>query len=278
MHASRRALGWALGFLVFAASWPIAGLAFANVEVGGVIENAELPTLDGGRHAFLSKRHPANVFVFFRPGQEHSLAALRAMAACEKEFASKPVHWVAVVSSSWNVDDVKAVVQEAGLQMPVLVDQDDALYGKIGVRLHPVVGVANDKLELVAYEPFHKINYCDRIRGKIRYALHEIDLAEMQRTEHPPKALFPNEIKGAVERRHVRMGENFLRTKQYEKALGQAQEVLRRNPGFAPAHTLLGDALAAQGNCAEAAKAWDQARALDPKAAARDKLACGKAR
>ena len=185
---------------------------------------------------------------------------------CEKEFASKPVHWVAVVSSSWDAEEVRAVVREAGIAMPVLVDKDDELYGRLGVRLHPAVGVANEKLELLAYEPFHKINYCDRIRGKIRYALHEIDLAEVHLTEQPPKALFPNEIKGAVEYRHVRMGEKFLRAKQYDRAAAEANEVLHKNPSYAPAHALLGDALAAQGKCLDAVKAWEAARKLDPKA------------
>lgn len=266
MTARRRAFLWALGILVSTAVWPLTGFAFANVAVGDVLENAELPTLDGGKHAFLSRKHLANVFVFFRPNQDHSLETLKAMATCEKEFASRSVHWVAVVSSSWDVEEVRAVVREAGIAMPVLVDKDDELYGRLGVRLHPAIGVVNEKLELLAYEPFHKINYCDRIRGKIRYALHEIDLAEVHQTEHPPKALFPNEIKGAVEHRHVRMGENFLRSKQYDRAAAEANGVLKTNPSYAPAYALLGDALAAQGKCLDAVKAWDLARKLDPKA------------
>jgi len=265
MISQRRVLAWALGFLLSAALWPLAGLAFANVAVGDVMENPELPTLDGGKHVFLSRKHLANVFVFFRPGQEHSLETLKAMARCEKEFATRSVNWVAVVSASWDPEEVRAVVRESGIAMPVLVDKDDQLYGRLGVRLHPAIGVANEKLELLAYEPFHKINYCDRIRGKIRYALHEIDLAEVYRTEHPPKALFPNEIKGAVEHRHVRMGENFMRAKEYDRAVAEAKHVLEGNPTYAPAQVLLGDALAAQGKCGEAAQAWELARKLDPK-------------
>ncbi|HET9599754.1 MAG TPA: hypothetical protein VFP65_29540 [Anaeromyxobacteraceae bacterium] len=268
MNTRRRALLWVLGFLASAAVWPMAGFAFANAAPGDVLENVELPTLDGGKHAYLSKKHLANVFVFFRPNQDHSLETLRAMAKCEKEFADKPVHFVAIVSASWDAEEVRAVVRESGIAMPVLVDRDDQLYGRLGVRLHPAIGVANEKLELLAYEPFHKINYCDRIRGKIRYALHEIDLAEVYKTEHPPKALFPNEIPGAVEHRHVRMGENFLRAKQYDRALAEATQVLEKNPAYAPAHALMGDALAAQGKCADAARSWEQAKKLDPKAGA----------
>jgi len=265
MTTRRRVALWALGILLSGAIWPLAGFAFANVAVGDAMQNVELATLDGGRHALFSNKALANVFIFFRPQQDHSLETLKAMAKCEKEFATKPVHWVAVVSSSWDPSEVKAMVAEAGIDMPVLIDKDDELYGRIGVRLHPAIGVANEKFQLIAYEPFHKINYCDRIRGKIRYALHEIDLAEVERTEHPPKALFPNEIKGAVEHRHVRMGEEYIKTKQYERAIEEARNVLVKNPAYAPAHMLIGDALAAQGKCADAAASYSEAQKLDPK-------------
>jgi len=265
MNTRRRVALWALGILLSGAIWPLAGFAFANVAVGDAMQNVELATLDGGRHALFSSKALANVFIFFRPQQDHSLETLKAMAKCEKEFATKPVHWVAVVSSSWDVAEVKAMVAEAGIDMPVLIDKDDELYGRIGVRLHPAVGVANEKFQLVAYEPFHKINYCDRIRGKIRYALHEIDLAEVERTEHPPKALFPNEIKGAVEHRHVRMGEAYIKVKQYDRAIEEARNILVKNPTYAPAHMLIGDALAAQGKCADALASYSEAQKLDPK-------------
>ena len=55
MTSPRRAFRWALGIFVATAVWPLTGSAFANVAVGDVLENGELPTLDGGKHAFLSK-------------------------------------------------------------------------------------------------------------------------------------------------------------------------------------------------------------------------------
>jgi tetratricopeptide (TPR) repeat protein len=263
--ATCRPARWALSVLLSAFACPPAALAFSNVALGEVVPSPELPALGGGRHALLSSGALANVFVFFRPQQDHSLDALKAVASCEKEFSGKPVHFVAVVSSSWSPEEVRRMVVEAGIQMPVLVDEDDALYGRLGVRLHPVIGVANERFELLAYEPFRKINYCDRMRAKIRFALHEIDRSEMERAEAPARALFPNEMKGAIANRHVRMGEGFLRMKQYDKAAAEARHVLATEPLHVTAHLLLGDALAAQGKCAEARKEYDSAQKLDPK-------------
>ncbi|HUK65385.1 MAG TPA: tetratricopeptide repeat protein [Anaeromyxobacteraceae bacterium] len=275
----RRAAMWVLGTLLYLAIWPLAGFAFAAVGVGDVLENAELPLLGGGsKNTFLSSKSLANVFVFFRPHQDHSMDTLRALASCDQEFNGKPVHWVAIVSGSFPVDDVKAAVSETGIKMPVLVDEDDALYRRLGVRLHPTVGVTNEKFQLVAYEPFHEINYCDRIRGKIRYALHEIGEAEVDKVDNPQRALMPNQVKGAVANRHVKMGEMYIGMKQPEKAAAEARQILAEDPRFAPAHMLLGDALAAQGHCDEAQASYGTAQQIDPSLAAavqEKRHACG---
>ncbi len=264
----RLAAAWAVRALLCGASGTLASAAAADVKPGDLVENVELPMLEGGKHLLLSSQALANVFVFFRPGQDHSLETLKAMNACELEFAGKRVHWVAVVSSSWPAGEVEATVRESGIRMPVLVDVGDALYGRLGIRLHPAVGVADGKFRLVAYEPFQKVNYCDRIRAEIRYALGEMDRAEVARVENPDRALFPDEMKGAVATRYVRMGEVYFRAKLYDKAAAEARRGVESDPLHAPAQFLLGDALSAQGKCAEAASAYDAAVKIDAKLAA----------
>ena len=262
-----RAAIWAFGLLCSGAA-SAAAPARAEVALGQILANEELPMLGGGRHALLSSQARANVLVFFRPRQDHSLETLKAMSACEKEFSGRRVHWVAIVSSAWTAQEVEATVVESGIQMPVLIDEGDALYGRLGVRLHPAVGVADQRFQLVAWEPFHKLNYCDRIRGKVRYALGEVGQAELARIDDPDRALFPDEMKGAVATRHVRMGEVYFRAKQYEKAAAEARRGVESDPQHAPSQLLLGDALSAQGRCAEAGAAYDAAVKLDAKLAA----------
>jgi tetratricopeptide (TPR) repeat protein len=263
-HTRRRRIPRVLWGALLGTLWPLAGFAFANVEVGQRIENEELPTLDGRREMVLSGTALANVIVFFRPGQDRSLATLKAMATCEKEFARKPVHWVAIVSGSHARDEVRVAVAEAGIRMPVLVDEGDRLYGKLGVRLHPVVGIADGKGALLDYVPFHQINYCDMIRVRIRHALNEVDLAAVERVDSPPKALFPNAVPGAVAGRRVKLGEMLLESGQWTKAAEQARIALEKEPTMAAAHALLGRALAGQGKCVAALPAFDQALRLDP--------------
>jgi tetratricopeptide (TPR) repeat protein len=274
--ARRRLVLGLLGGALVGALWPLGGSAFANVEVGQRIENEELPTLDGGRASLLSGTSLANVLVFFRPGQERSRKTLEAMAGCEKEFAQRSVHWVAIVSDTHPREEVRAAVAESGIRMPVLLDAGDRLYGKLGVRLHPVIGLVDDRGTLLDYLPFHQINFCDMIRVRIRLALHEVDLAAVERVDNPPKALFPNAVPGAEAGRRVKLAEMLLETGQWAKALEQGRIAAEKEPALAGAHAVMGRALVGQGKCQQALAAFDQALKLDPGSAqaAEGKRAC----
>ncbi len=275
MVTALRPAAFILGGLLWGATWPMTSLAFANVQVGETVENASLKTLDGKRHDLLAKKALANVFIFFRPKQDHSVDTLKWMAECEKEFASKPVHWVAIVSDTWALEDVKATVDEAKINMPVLVDEGDALYGKLGVRLHPVIGIVDAKGKLTAYEPFREINYCDRLRADIRYTLGEITLADVEKVDNPEKATTRTEE--GVAKRHLNFAKQLLRIQMPDKALEEVKKSLEHFP-TAAGWALQGKILVSQGHCADALPAFDAALKIDPKesSALEGRKGCGR--
>lgn len=239
-----------------------------RVQVGDRVEDAELRTLEGGRDRFLAKGAKANVFVFFRLQQERSLDTMKDLARCEKEFAGKPVRFVGVVSDAWPADEVRAFVREAGVAMPVLVDEGDALYGKLGIRLHPVIGIVDAKGKLVAFEPFRQINYCDRVKVRIRLVLGEATEADVARVDEPERTVTHSEA--GVARRHLNFARQLLRIRQHEKALDEVKKSLAFAPS-ADAYALQGEVLVALRRCPDALRAFDAALKLDPaNAAARD--------
>ncbi len=240
--------------------------AFARAELGSVVENADLPTIDGGRASLLSKRALANVLVFFRPDQEHSVSTLRQLVECEKKFEGKPVHWVAIVSDSYPVDQVTAVVKDTGIHMPVVRDEGDALYGKLGVRLHPVVGIVDAHQKLVAFEPFHKLDYCALVTARIQYVLGEINDQQLQAVLSPPRATQGGDVQ--VARRHVKLGEMMLKSGNFPSAEENARKALEKDPKSAGAYALLGNAQSGQGKCPDALKSFEEALKLDPQNAA----------
>ncbi len=255
----RRALHafWTLGLFV----WADVGWAFAHAEIGSVIENVALPALAGGRRPLLTNA-TANVFIFFKAGQEHSRAALKQMALCQRELAAKPVHWVAIMSDRDSKTDAEADVKESGLAMPVLIDVGDALYGKLGVGLHPVVGITDKDHKLVAYQPFSKVNYQEVIRTRVRHLLGEITDQELDQALHPDSPTQGGDAE--IARRCLKLAERQLQAGNYDKALGNVAKSIGKDPGIAAAYVLLGRIRAAQGNHAEALKAFEQALKLDP--------------
>ena len=190
--------------------------AFAQVQIGGRIENVELTTLEGGKSLLLSNA-TANVFVFFKPGQEHSRTTMIHLALCEKEMAAKSVRWVAVVSDRSPKLEVETFVKETGIRMPVLIDAGDALYGKLGVALCPVLGITDQNHKLVAYEYFTKVNFVEVVQARIRHLLKEIDQRELDRVLNPPAAI-PS-ADGDVAHRRFKLAEKLFQAKNYVKAL-----------------------------------------------------------
>ena len=240
--------------------WSLSALAFANVPVGAVVENVSLPALAGGEQHLLSDTN-VSVFIFLKPGQEHSNQVMVQITACEKELAGKPVHWCAVVSDRVPRAEVEAQIQAAGFTLPVLIDQGDALYGRFGVVLHPVVGITDPHRRLVAYQPFAKVNYRAFIRAQIRHALKEITDAELAEVLQPTAAVLGGEA--SVAHRYFRLAEKQFLSTNYDQAFSNLKKSLDQNP-TAEACSLKGRILAAQGKRVEAAAAFAAALKLDP--------------
>lgn len=246
-----------------------------RVQVGDPVGDVELRSLGGGREHLVAKAAKVNVLVFFRPQHERSLDTLRDLASCEKELAGKQVRFVGVVSGSWPAEEVRGFIQQSGARMPVLLDEGDALYGKLGIRLHPVILIVDGGRRLAGFEPFRQINYCERVKVRIRLALGEATEADVARVDQPELATTRTEA--GVARRHFNLARQLHRIQQEEKALEEVQKSLAFAPG-ADAYALEGDILAAMRRCPDALRAFDAALRLDPAhpAAKEGRTRCGR--
>lgn len=238
--------------------------ARARAESGTAVPDLTLPVLGGGKAPLLSTQVKANVVLFFRTGQERSTDALKQMAACEKEFSGKPIHWAAVVSSSEQPADVKAAVAESGIQMPVLVDEGDKLYDQLQIRMHPMIGIFDGQRRVAAMEPYRHINYCDVVKTRIRVLLGEATLADLEKALNPEQSPLPGTDPMKKALRDVNLARRYVELGDYELAVKQAGRALEVAP-VGQAFVVMGEAYARMGKCKEALRALDQAARLDPK-------------
>lgn len=232
--------------------------AFRETAIGMPVKNRKMPTLDGRTENLLGSAK-ANVFVFFRSGQDHSEQALHQIAALEKELAGKPVRFVGIVSADDARDAVAAMVREAGVRMPVLLDDKDALYGELGVVLHPSIGIADAQHKLVAYQPFRKLNLLDATRGRIQVVLGELTEAQLSAVLDPPAA--PTSVNRALAR--VNLARKLLAAGAVDAAVQSARAAVAMEPAHAENHAMLAETLARSGKCDEAAREAAEAKKLD---------------
>ena len=246
--------------LVFSAGVLAASSAVAaQPAVGSSVADAELATAAGPKATLLGKGR-TSVVLFFRPGQDFSTSTLADFASLEKEFAGKPVYLVGVVADRFPVPEVAAAAKAAGVQMPILLDKDDGVYGKLSLVQTPVVVFVSAQNKVLACEPFARINYGHVLRARIRHALKEITDQELEEVLHP------SETRGTINHaahRQLKMGQKYMDGGNHDKALEYARKALEQDANLADAHALVGTALAAKGDCKGALAAFKQALALD---------------
>jgi tetratricopeptide (TPR) repeat protein len=252
-----------LAFPLLAALAVSPAWARARAAPGTMVENFEFKTIAGGKEKLLSNKVKANLFVFFRPNHERSADALKQMAACEKEFEGKSVHWAAVVSGSENAEEVKAMVAQSGIKMPVLIDEVDALYNSLEIRLHPMVGITDTKGKLFAIEEYRQIQYCDIIKMRIKIALGENTEADLEKLENPEKGIMPGDDPAKKAKRDVNMARRLFEIGQFDKAIERAKKALEIAP-VAEGFSLQAISYARLGKCTEANSLADQALKMAP--------------
>jgi hypothetical protein len=238
---------------------PPAAVAFRDFAIGTVVPSRPMRTSDG-RRVPLVVDGKVSVFVFVRADHEHSRSALAQLGELERELGTKPVRMVAVVSDTDAPEAVRRLVAEAGARMPVLVDEGDALYGELGVALHPSVGIADRERRLVGYQPFRKVNFLDAMRGQVRLALGEIDQAALARILDPGAAPPPSGAGRA--RARLKLARALLAGGSVDAAIESARAAVALDPALSDAHLALAEALARRGACEEAAREGEEARRL----------------
>ena len=232
------------------------------IESGQVLPDVTLARVDGGSAPLIDRASSATAVVFFRAPHERSEETLRMLAACQPRLAGKPVRLVGVVPAD-SAEAARAAAQAAGAKLPVLVDGGDAVYSAAGVRTHPAIAIVDRARKVVAFEPYHQVDFCEVVAARLRRALGEIGDAEVARIVSPAASQLPGDSPAAVAHRHASLGRKLLAGKAYPQAHESARKAIALAPS-AEAWRLEGEVFVAEGRCPDALRAFDAALALAP--------------
>lgn len=177
----------------------------AHAAIGTPIADPELAVSGGASRAHVFASEKATVLVFFRPGQARSVEALRELGRCRASLDGRSLRWLGVVPENAAPDAVASALRDAGLSVPVLLDAGDALYGSLGLSLHPVVVIADGSRRLAAFEPFRSVDFCAVVSARVRRALGEISDAEVEAALAPPAEPVTDLKQGAREKLRERL-------------------------------------------------------------------------
>jgi tetratricopeptide (TPR) repeat protein len=243
-------------------SWlVIAGVAFANVDVGSTLPNPSLDGLDGIERPLVDRKR-VTVFLFFDPQQDHSIEVLSALAELQRDLEDADVRWVGVVSDRFSPENAVSALNESGARLETVIDSGDRLYGELGVRLYPTLGIADAGATLRAYLPYSKINYMSTLEAHLLHTLGRIDDAELDRAMHPT-AIDISSSEAEVGRT-LKLARMLWANGKKDKALTMAREAAEKAPDLAEPHALVGVFLVEDGRCEEARASLDQALEIDP--------------
>ncbi len=242
-----------------AAQQPLARISRASV--GTQIPNVELMTLDGVKRGLFQGSN-VTVLVFFKPDQEHSRVALQQITPVMREFASKPVRWIGLVSDRFAKSNVLEEVSRRGVELPVLIDAGDAMYGRFGVAQEPAFGFIDRNHKYAAFQAFAKVNQAEILRARVHHLLGEISDHQLELVLRPPPMATNGPVAGAHTR--LRLAERLFVAGRTQLALEGVKVSLTEDPKSVTAHVLHGRILVGLGQQVEARAAFQTALQIEP--------------
>lgn len=251
-------------FMLVVASllWTQNGQAFRNIHIGSQLPNPELQTLDDKTALILDAKAKVNLFLFFRPNQPHSIAALNVLTKICPAYQKRGISCSAIVSDYYTKQQVRKVIHDVGWkEAKTLIDKDDFYYGTLGASLHPSFGIADNEFTLLAYEPFTETNYYNRIEAQVRFAFGDINNKQLQRLLNPP-ILDDDEDKNRA-RLDLNFAKMLFESGKLDNALRQARKAAETDQELADAHALIGLIYAKKKMCRTATSFLEKALSID---------------
>lgn len=237
-----------------------------NIEPGGGAPRLTLPTLDGGEADVLGADGEITVILFWGTDSkskiERAVELLKTLQSIRESYGDRGVAVRSVNVDKGNRDALRRLVEDAGTTVPVLLDEEEKLYGTYGLFIFPTVAIVNrDGTLRTAVGYTHSIS--EHITGEIQVMLGLKTAEELEKELNPEEVIEPpdNVMKAA---RRLNLGRKFLEKKLFNLAGPEFEKAVELDPENAEAHTELGAFYARNGEYDRANTELARAVELEP--------------
>lgn len=247
--------------IVLLAQSPVWG--FRNLKEGEKPPDFKLKDLDGKTHSLSQYKGKVVIVVYWRPGQERSLNALKALKALQETFSDQPVQVLAITKDTDKRSTIKDLRKSLELPFPLLFDSKDEVYSQFGVFVFPSTALIDRKgIYRVHYGSFRE-DYSKEIGGQARVLLGLISENELRAEEVAAAPLVTEEQKRA--RNHINLAKTLKKRGMDEKAVEEIEKAVALDPSNPEGHIVLGFFLLDQGELDRAVEHLSTGMELDPK-------------
>jgi tetratricopeptide (TPR) repeat protein len=270
------------------------------LQPGTQVPDFTLPVLDGGEANVLGEKGKISIILFWSTDSdsklERGLELLHTLQTISENYGDQGIAVSSVNVDKDNRDVVRQLIQKDGITVPVLLDENEQLYGAYGLFILPTVAIVDRDGTLKTAVGYTR-NISDNIMGEIQVILGLKTVEELERELNPEEVvevadnvkkaqtrlnlgrqfmdkglmdMAGSEFEKAVELdpRNVEalaeLGGFHLRQKEYEKALSNLSKAIELNPESIDAHFSLGILHRKQGELDKAASEFEGVIELKP--------------
>jgi len=254
-----------LFFVVLCLLTPNRCMGFRHLIEGEPVPALSLRDLEGKSHSLADNKGKVLLIIYWRPGQDRSLDALKDLKVISEQFKDKPFSILAITKDTDNLSALKEVKKSLELPFPLLLDSKEDVYSRFGVFVFPCTALIDKK----GIYRFHYGGFREDFRETIAKQLKVLlgimpeEALKSQAEEQPPH--LTEEQKRAEN--HLNLAKTLEKRGMDDSALEEFKKAAELDPANSEAHILLGFALLDQKEIDQAVNHLSRGMELNPKSA-----------
>ncbi len=241
-----------------------------SLQPGSPVPDFDLPRLGGGQSNVLGAKRQVAVIVFWSTDteskQERALQLLRTLQAAGERYASHGVSVRSVNVDRNNRESLKQLIEQEGITLPVLLDENEEVYGAYGIFILPTVAIV-DRDGTLSTAMGYSHNIGESIIGEIEILLGLKTREQLENELSPEETVeAPDNVKKAA--RRVSLGRSLAENRLLSMAQSEFEQAVELDPHNVEAHAELGSLYVRQKDYDKALEELGKAVELDPESVA----------